>query len=181
MGFMPAELMYRQKPFMPKERTIASWAALEWRNEMSREELLAARIRQLERRPEDVERATEKLRTARLRNKERFDRTHRVRPKRIEEGDWVLVYDSSLDNQHKSTRKFARRWFGPYVVTSVDDNGTYHLAELDGTRIAVPVAGKRVKAFKKRHDDEPDLRIGGVDDESDDDTGGTHGEIVIAI
>jgi hypothetical protein len=36
------------------------------------------------------------------------------------------------------------------MVTSVNDIGTYHLAELDVTRIAVPVAGKRVKAFKKR-------------------------------
>jgi hypothetical protein len=61
------------------------------------------------------------------------------------------------------------------VVTSVDDNGTYHLAELDGMRITVPVAGKRVKAFKKRHDDEPDLGIGGDDnnnDGNDDDTDG---------
>jgi translation initiation factor IF-1 len=128
-----------------------------------------------------VERATEKLRTARIKNKERFDRTHRLRPKRIEEGDWVLVYDSSLDNQHKAVRKLARRWFGPYVVTSVDDNGTYHLTELDGTRIAAPVAGKRVKAFKKRHEDEPDAGIGGDDDESDNDTGGTDGEIIIEI
>ena len=31
------------------------------------------------------------------------------------------------------------------------------MAELDGTRMAVPVAGKRIKAFKKRHDDESDL------------------------
>ena len=42
------------------------------------------------------------------------------------------------------------------AVQSANDNGTYHLAELDGTRMAIPVAGKRIKAFKKRHDDEPD-------------------------
>jgi hypothetical protein len=92
---MPAELMYGQKPVMPTERTISSWAALDWKDEMSREELLAARIRQLERRPEDVEGAAEKLRTARMRDKVQFDRTHRLRPKKIEEGDWVLVYNSS--------------------------------------------------------------------------------------
>ena len=56
---------------------------------------------------------------------------------------------------------FARRWFGPYVRKSANDNGTYHLAELDGTRMAVPVARKRVKVFKKWHEDEPDLE--GVD------------------
>jgi hypothetical protein len=45
-GFMSSELMYGHKPVMPTERMISSWAALEWRNEMSREELCAARIRQ---------------------------------------------------------------------------------------------------------------------------------------
>ena len=68
--------------------------------------------------------------------KERFNRTHRLRPKKIEEGDWVLVYYIRLNNQHKAMQKFARRWFGPYVVTSANDNGTYHLAELYETRIA---------------------------------------------
>jgi hypothetical protein len=177
IGFMPAELMYGQKLVMPTERTISSWAALEWRNEMSREELLAAQIRQLERIPEDTERAAERLRTARMRNKERFDRTHSLRPKKIKEGDWVPVYDNSLNNQHKATRKLARRWFGPYEVTNVNDNGMYHLAELDGTRIAVPVAGKRIKAFKKRHDDEPDLESG----DDADDTNGEDGELIIEI
>ena len=52
---MPAELMFGQKPIMPMERTISSRATMDWRDEMSQEELLAARIRQLERRPEDVE------------------------------------------------------------------------------------------------------------------------------
>ena len=68
-----------------------------------------------------------------------------------------MVYDNSLDIQHKAVRKFAKRWFGPYTVTSANDNGTYHLAELNGTRLAILVAGKWIKAFKKRNKDEPDL------------------------
>ena len=114
----------------------------------------------------------EKLRVARIRNKGRFDQTHRLRLRKIEEGDWVLVYDSSLDNQHRAVRKFSRRWFGPYVVTSINNNGTYHLAELDGTTMAVPVAGKRIKAFKKRHED--GLNLGG--EESDNGRSGTDDE-----
>ena len=51
------------------------------------------------------------------------------------------------------------------MVTSANNNGTYHLVELDGTRMAVPVAGKRIKAFKKRHEDEPDPE--GMDDGND--------------
>ena len=52
-----------------------------------------------------------------------------------------------------------------YVVTSANEHGTYHLAELDGTRMAIPVAEKRVKAFKKRHEHEPDL--GGMDSDDE--------------
>ena len=54
---------------MPTERTISSWAAVDWKDEMSQEELLAARIRRLKQGLEDVERAAEKLRLARLKNK----------------------------------------------------------------------------------------------------------------
>ena len=81
---------------------------------MIQEELLVAWIRQLEQRPEDVERAKAKLHTSRAKNKGRFDRGHRLRPKKIEEGHW--------------------------------------------TRITVSVAGKRIKAFKKRHEGEPGPR-----------------------
>ena len=143
-GYMPAKLMYGQKPVMPIERTITSWVAIPWENKMSREQLLAARIRQLERRPADLENARKIMETTRVKNKIRFDKTHRLRPKKIEEGDWVVVYDNSLDNQHRTKRKFARRSFGPYVVTSANDNATY------GSRMAIPIAGKRVKMFKKR-------------------------------
>ena len=122
---------------------------------MSREELLAIRIRQLEGRPEDIAEAVRRQQEARLRNKSRFDAKHRLRPRKIEEGDWVLVYDSSLDHQHTTMRKFAKRWFGPYEVRKVFDNGTYRLCELDGTILRVPIAGKRVKVFKKRTDKEP--------------------------
>ena len=76
-----------------------------------------------------------------------------------------MVHESNLDNQHKATWKFVRRWFGPYAVTSANDNDTYNLAELDGTRIVVPVPRKRIKAFKKWHEEEPDPR--GVDDDND--------------
>ena len=59
------------------------------------------------------------------------------------------MYDSKLDNQHSSMQKFAKRWFGPYVVTSTNDNATYHLAKLGGTRLGVPIEGKWVKVCKK--------------------------------
>ena len=35
----------------------------------------------------------------------------------------------------------------------------------NGMRMAIPVAGKRIKAFKKRHDGEPEL--GGMDNDDE--------------
>ena len=45
------------------------------------------------------------------------------------------------------------------MVTSANDNATYHLSELDGMRIAVPFMGKWIKAFKKREEVEPDPEV----------------------
>lgn len=161
-GYMPAELMFGQKPIMPIEEVVPTWSVLPWEDGLTREDLLALRIRQLERRTEDIEEAIKRLKEARLKNKERFDRKHRLRPKTIEEDDWVLVYDSSLDNQHSTTKKFSKRWFGPYVVKVVHDNATYSLRELDGTSLKLPIAGKRIKFFKRRGDS---LKDGGLDAE----------------
>ena len=62
-----------------------------------------------------------------------------------------------------STWKFSKQRFGPYVVTSAKHNATYHLDELEGTRIAVPIVGKQVRDFKKWYESKPD-----VDMEEDD-------------
>ena len=177
-GYMPAELMTGQAPVMPTETAILTWTVLPWKEEMSREELLAVRIRQLEGRPEDIAEAIRRQQEARFRNKSRFDTKHRLRPRRIEEGDWVIVYDSSLDHQHTTIRKFAKRWFGPYEVRKVFDNGTYRLCELDGTILRVPIAGKRVKIFKKRTDDRPYVILDKTNNEeqSDEDRGHARSE-----
>ena len=45
----------------------------------------------------------------------------------------MLVYDSSLDIQHSTVRKFAERWFGPYIVKKAYNNLIYKLSELDVT------------------------------------------------
>ena len=161
--YIPAELMFRQKPIISVERTITSWMAVDWADEMSQVELLVAWIRQLERPREDVEQATKRVKEARIKNKGCFDRVYQLRPRKVKEGNWVRVYDSSLDNQHRSTQKFVRRWLGPYVVMSANDNTTYHLPELEGTRIAVPVARKRIKVFKKQDEVQPDPELEGED------------------
>jgi hypothetical protein len=170
---MPTELMYGQKPVMPIEEVVPTWTVLPWEDGLSREELLALRIRQLERRPGDIETTIERLKEAREKNKDRFDRKHRLHSQPIQYGDWVLVYDSSLDNQHSSVRKFSKRWFGPYVVKQVYDNATYMLRELDGTELKILIARKCIKLFRRRGEDpvlqDPEDDIEGTEAENDKD------------
>ncbi|MCO5567744.1 hypothetical protein L7F22_021438 [Adiantum nelumboides] len=147
LGFMPFELMYGQKSIMPTEEAVLSWTILPWEENLSTEDLLALRIRQLERRQEDIKQTKEKLKVARVKNKVAFDSKHRLRPYVIKDGDWV---HSSLENQYSAMRKMVKKWFGPYVVLHAYDNATYKPCELDGTELKVPIAGKRIKLFKKR-------------------------------
>ena len=67
----------------------------------------------------------------------------------------MRVYDNILDNQPNTSRKFAKRWFGPYIIREVNDNVTYHfkLIEMDGTTLGLSIAGKRIKIFYKRRED----------------------------
>ena len=119
---------------------------------MSRQYLLALRIRQLERRDEDVQIAIERMKQYRLRSKEGFDKAHCLRPRTLQEGDWVILYDINLDNQHSTSLKFAKRWFRPYVIRQLNRNATYFLTEMDGAALRLSIPGKRIKLFKKKED-----------------------------
>jgi hypothetical protein len=84
---MPIELMLGQKPIMPAEDLVPTWVFLDWKDGITTERLLALRIQQLERLPEDQKIALEKLKTTRLGNKDRFDKTHQLQTKNIQIGD----------------------------------------------------------------------------------------------
>ena len=58
-GYMPPKLMYGQKPVMPVEEVVPTWNVLPWQDGLSMERLLTLRIRQLERRLEDIEAASD--------------------------------------------------------------------------------------------------------------------------
>ncbi|KAH7422025.1 hypothetical protein KP509_13G086900 [Ceratopteris richardii] len=153
-GYMPAELMYCQKPLFPIQSHISAWSNLPWSENMSTDDFLSLRINQLEQGKLRLDDAVEKLRESRMKNKHYFDKTHRLRPKPIEVGDWVLIYDSTFDSQYDARKKLTQRWFGPYIVSKVNNNGMYALCELNGVALKTLITGKRIKLFKKRDNDE---------------------------
>ena len=100
---------------------------------MSAIELLALRIRQLERHPEDVERASNILKQTRIASKEQFEKRFSTRLTRTEmpPGSLVLVRNTTVEKE--LDRKSKPRYLGPYKVLRRTQNGSYALTELDGT------------------------------------------------
>ena len=108
-GYAPAELVNGQLPLMPVEEDLSSWRTIEWKDGVSKEELLQRRIEQFDQTPEKIAIALAKMKQRRLASKTRFDKTHRLRPQRIQEGDWVLILEGGLEKSYKTVNKFARR------------------------------------------------------------------------
>ena len=150
-GYSAFELLYGRECLLPVELMIESWQTVDWEGIKSREDLILARMQQLDHRRVTETIAAISLRNSRKANKVYFDLHKRLRPdsQRLCAGDLVLVYDSTLQkNRHT---KFADNWRGPYRIVEKPENSTFYLLEeLDGTPLARSVAGNRLKKFYSR-------------------------------
>ena len=126
-----------------------TWAMINWKQVHTREQLLAARAKQFERREEDLRIAAERVKSSRQANKEFFDKKRRKRKGLLKQGDMVLLYNSRLDKQW--SKKLDNRWSGPYLINDhKESRGTYLLQELDGTVLEGVFPGERLKRFFPR-------------------------------
>ncbi|MCO5611042.1 hypothetical protein L7F22_065292 [Adiantum nelumboides] len=69
----------------------------------------------------------------------------KVKDKGIKKGDMVLRYNSKLDSTFQ--KKFQIKWQGPFLVLDRFPNGTYQLADLNGTLHKARVNGYRLKKY----------------------------------
>ena len=113
-------------------------------------ELLAARIRQLEKKPEDLARAAEVLKQNRLRSKAQFEKRFMARlcKDHYEPGTLVLVRNVAVEKE--MNRKSKPQYLGPYEVVRQTRNGAYILQEIDGTLLKQKVAAFRVVPYISR-------------------------------
>lgn len=156
----PYFLRFGEHPVLPFDYDEATWLVPGWEQVRSTADLLAMRMRQLEKREEDVEMALERIKIARKRSvddrNEAF--SHVLQDKinnPLRSGDLVLVKNSALEVQHG--RKMEDRWLGPFRMVKRTSQGAYVLDELDGTRLKLAVAGNRVKRYYQRDDVDVDL------------------------
>lgn len=149
-GFSPYYLLYGVHPVLPFDLTEATWMTRSFKSGITRTDLLAARIKQLLRLPEDVERAARKLAKYRFLSKidfeARFSRRLQTTPHK--EGDLVLIRNSRVEKS--LNKKALNRYFGPFIVHRRTSNGAYVLKELDGTNMRPGWAGYRLLPYKPR-------------------------------
>jgi transposase InsO family protein len=92
-GFSAFYLVHGVHPVLPFDLAESTFMVDGFRSGMTSVELLTLRIRQLERRPEDLEQAAETLKKSRFKSKEQFERRYakRLRKEIYRPGDLVLV------------------------------------------------------------------------------------------
>jgi len=150
-GYSAFELVYGRDCLLPIDFSPASWSVVDWEGEIkSREDLLVARMTQLDERILMESRAAAELGGNRKGNKAYFDQHKRMRgeAQRLHVGDLVLVHQSKNLNSRSVKIKLDDRWFGPYRIHEIPPDSTfYRLEELDGTHLKATFPGDRLKHF----------------------------------
>jgi len=126
---------------------------VDWEGVNSREDLLTARMKQLDERNLAEALAAENLRNSRKANKAYFDEHKRLRGENVQlnVGDLVLLHSTKSRFSRSRQEKLDDNWRGPFRIREIPQNSTYYmLEELDGTRLATTIAGNRLKKFFSR-------------------------------
>jgi hypothetical protein len=156
-----------RKGLLPVDFTVVSWSLVDWDEVKDREELLMARMRQLDERELAEARAADELEMSRRINKDYFDQHKQLRPasQQLSVGDLVLLFNSAKENSRERKLKLENNWFGPYRITEISNSGYYRLAELDGSPFRESFAGNRLMKFFPRAHEDMENRSDSEDDE----------------
>jgi len=132
-----------------------------WDAVHTREDLLLARMQQLDERSLKLTQAAENLRESRKANKAYFDEHKHLRnpSEQLKVGDLVLLFNSMLQKRSRKD-KLTDRWSGPYRVCEIPPDSTfYFLEELSGEPLKAKAAGDRVRKFFTREYLQSDQQI----------------------
>ncbi|TRM56114.1 hypothetical protein BD626DRAFT_389552, partial [Schizophyllum amplum] len=152
-GFSPYQLLHGSDPVLSLDLAEVMFLAPEFRVGMSTSDLLAARMKQLERHPHELRKAAQSLWKARFHSKAQFDLKFERRFQRklvthaYREGQMVLLRNSSLEKSVAATAKIVPRYLGPYQIVRRNKGGAYILQEMDGTVLARGVAPRRLLPY----------------------------------
>jgi hypothetical protein len=104
-------------------------------------------------RDEDIEETLARKKRIREGGKEAFDQSHNVRTKPLAVEDVLLRYNKVATEIDKSSKtKLHYRWLGPYRIHSVNEVGSFKLAEMDGVVLDRSFTGSQLKPFYEGND-----------------------------
>ena len=151
-GFSAYYLLHGVHPVLPCDLADTTFLVEGFRSGMSSIDLLVLRIRQLERRQEDISNAARALVKARFKSKEEFEWKYRRRLRKefYKPGELVLLRNSEIET--RLNRKTKPRYLGPYEICRRTKGGSYVLKELDGSVLQQGVAAFRLLPYVSRHD-----------------------------
>ena len=149
-GYSPFHMAHGVEPILPFDITLATFLVPELTKPLSTADLIATRARQLEKRDADLAAIRENVLKSRFASIQHFERqfANTIRNHDFRPGDLVLVRNSSLDSELR--RKTKPRYLGPMVVLRRTRNGSYRLAELDGTVSKLRYAAFRLVPYHAR-------------------------------
>jgi hypothetical protein len=70
----------------------------------------------------------------------------KMKPVKVKEGDWVLVYDSIYK---KFKGKLHTRWLAPFKVKTIHENGSLELLNIKNEPLETRINGFRVKLLNR--------------------------------
>ncbi|KAI4294667.1 hypothetical protein K525DRAFT_149991, partial [Schizophyllum commune Loenen D] len=148
-GFSPYQLLHGTDPTLPLDLAEATFMVQGFKLGMSTSDLLALRIRQLERLKSDVQKAAKTLHKARFSSKGQFERRFRkhLLTDDFQPGQLVLVRNQAAENKISADAKVASRFLGPYAVVRRNRGGAYILCELDGSVLNGGIAPRRLLPY----------------------------------
>ncbi|GBG67228.1 hypothetical protein CBR_g84891 [Chara braunii] len=155
--YAPATLWYGRHATFPIKSFLKTWGRQDLEVNMSFEELLDIRVRQIGAIEERIQEASDQVARSRMDDKARWDQSARVRKVPLAVGDVVVLYDSSLEKQW--SRKLDKRWLGPYRIVRVGDFGAYQIEELNRAEWKDWVFGTRLKKFVAREEDPEPMEV----------------------
>ncbi|MCO5550143.1 hypothetical protein L7F22_003624 [Adiantum nelumboides] len=145
-SFSPFHLVFGKEALLPIEVEISALKMMlkfkEANHDALKERLLYLQCLQLDR-ALALEHYEQILKTSQA------NANAKVKDKGIKKGDMVLRYNSKLDSTFQ--KKFQIKWQGPFLVLDRFPNGTYQLADLNGTLHKARVNGYyRLKKYYAR-------------------------------
>jgi hypothetical protein len=151
-GQSPFFTLHGFEPILPFDLTECTFMIEGWKTSMSASDLLALRIRQIEKRPEDMQAAAERLQASRFRSKAEFERRYQQRFYRTEyhPDELVLVRNSRIATD--LGRKTKLKWLGPYAIVRRTQGGSYVLRELSGAISTQGISATRLLPYIARDD-----------------------------